>query len=515
MSELPAPTIVGEGGYQPSKWQREFHELTTTEALGGGAAGPGKTETLLMEPIPKVWQEHQRCSDPNHPFPLEWGHSKGWALFLRRTMPMLLNTLTRAKIRYHSIDPDVKWNENDHIFTFSSGYKVQFGHCKDPDSHEGYLGQEYDLILYDELVQFEEEQYNQINKRLRSVDALLRYQLKIRGMTNPLAQQEGMETVRLKNPNWVRDYFVKPAPEGGVIIPKVITLRSGEKVTRTRIYLKATLYDHPDPEFIRIYEADLQDSPEHIRRAYLYGDWDSLQGGYFADVWNARLHVIPSFAIPATWRMWRSMDWGYVAPGCVHWWAMDEDGNVYCVHEYWFKGLTATQVAKRIHVIEKDLGLWPSGQKKSQLTGPADSQLWERRGETAKSKAEEFAAEGIFWVVADKKSRGNAAMRVHQRLKDHDFGTKRPGLMIFSRCQHLIQTLPVMQIDPKSPSGEPMDGGDDHAIDSCFYSCSFASHGIKGIPPRRAPKDDDAEFDEMGDNRRRVASRGRDGYGGG
>lgn len=506
---------MSEVQYEASRWQSDFHQLTVDEALGAGAAGPGKTECLLMDPITKVYQEHQRCSDPNHPYPLEWGRSRGWAIYLRRTMPMLQNTLSRAHVRFRSIDPNVHWDGNDHIFTFSSGYKYQFGHCKNPDDHINYLSQEYDHILYDELVQFEEEQYVQINKRLRSIDPVLMHQLKVRAMSNPLAQREGMETIRLKNPNWVRDYFVKPAPEGNTILEKVITLGSGEKVTRTRIYLPAKLSDNPNKAFVRQYEINLQDSPEHIRQAYLFGNWDALVGGFFADVWNKRIHVVRPFRIPDHWPRFRSMDWGFKAPGCVHWWALDDDDNLICEDEFKFNGgavnMTAKQVAKRIHVIEKAKGLWDG--KRSTITGPADTQLWEQRGDSTLSKADEMAKEGVFWTKADKKSRARNAERLYERLADHEGGTETPGLVFFERCRYIIETLPLMQHDPEANPPEPMDGGDDHAADSAFYACAFASHGRRGIPKRKIPKPDWA--DEEGDERpTRVAQRGRDGYGG-
>src|SRR5687768_6760504 len=189
--------------YVASPWGQEFANLTHDEALGGGSAGPGKSLVLLMEPVPQIDMEHKRCLLPrDHELHLDWGQSSGKALHLRRTMPMLGETLSRAKRIFPRIDQGVKWNENKSTFTFSSGYQYQFGHCSDNDAWEQYFSNQFTIIMFDELNQFNREQYDNIKSRCRSTDPVLRKMLKIRSMTNPVLKLT--DGIMVEDPYWVR-----------------------------------------------------------------------------------------------------------------------------------------------------------------------------------------------------------------------------------------------------------------------------------------------------------------------
>lgn len=498
---------VEAGRYRPSKWGTEYHNLPYREALGAGAAGPGKSLVLLMDPLYQVTTEHERCSDPEHEHHIPFGASTGWAIHLRRTMPMLLQTIARSHLYFPRMDPGAKYNGDNHMWTFSSGYRYQFGHCKDPNDWEQYFSNEYTWIGFDELVQFEMEQYDQISGRVRSTDPVLRNMLRVRSMSNPLMKIERGSAITVKDPHWVRKRFVEPAPQGRVVLYETVTRKDGSTERLERIYLPATLYDNPDPEFVRQYESTLLAKPPHIRNAMLYGDWFVAPGSFYGDAWNKNAHTCRPFKIPADWPVFRSMDWGYKLPGCIHWLAMDPDGNLFVFREYTFQGKDVGQVAEEVKRIEKQLGLWRGG--KSMVTGPADNQLWEERGDIGKSKAAEFEERGIRWVKADKKSRETNAQRLLSRMQDQRGGT--PGIVFFHICKEAIATLPAIATDPNYPE-RPADGGPDHWHDSICYACAFASRGARGIP-NLAPPEEDYDDDPWG-GEVATARRGRWGYGG-
>jgi len=159
--------------YKPSPWQQRFHDtarMGINEVLGAGSAGPGKTTALLMDITDQVTIEHERCEQRRHKHFHEWGTSVGWALHLRRTVKMLEQTITLSRRYFKAIDPGAEWNENKTTWTFSSGFKYQFGHCKDPNDFEQYMSFEFSAIYFDELTAFNEYQYDQITTRLRSSD---------------------------------------------------------------------------------------------------------------------------------------------------------------------------------------------------------------------------------------------------------------------------------------------------------------------------------------------------------
>jgi hypothetical protein len=507
MTAVETKTEGGPVLYKPSPWDNTYHSLPHNEALGGGAAGPGKTMCLLMDPMQQVLVEHNRCLDKDHPYHQSWGSSQGHAVFLRRIHPMLNDVVKRAHRLFAAVDPSVRWNENKHTFTFRSGFIYQFAHCHDVTDWKNYLGFEFTWIGWDELITFEEEQYDQINSRLRSYDPVLRKMLKIRAMSNPMMDRRQGDNFSISDPNWVRRRFVDPAPEGKTTLVKKIRMDDGSIEEWTSIYMPAYLSDNPDPEFRRTYEINLQQKKPHIRQALLRGDWYITVGSFFAEVWDPKLHVCKPFKIPKEWPKFRSMDWGFKMPGVVHWYAMDPDGNLFCFRELVFQGMQAKDVAKAILQIEKGYGLVKG--KKSILTGPADTQLWEARGDGTKGKAMEMADEGVLWVPAKKGpgSRLRNAELLYDRLGDHESGTTTPGIVFFESCTQIIKLIPSVGTSDKN-SEEPADGNDDHALDACWYACSYASHGRAGLHWSSDQDDKDDDDDE-----KPKPKKGRWGYG--
>lgn len=479
--------------YTPSAWGEEYHAAPFDEVLGAGSAGPGKSLVLLHDPVPQIYVEHERCLDKHHPYYHPWGTSEGWALHLRRTMNRLDQTLDRAHRIFPQIDSGVRISGT--TFTFSSGYKFQFDHCKDPGDWRNYYSQQYTHVAYDELVEFEWVQYENITSRCRTGDPVLRPMCRVRSMSNPLLADEGAEKVRVSNPAWVRDYFVQDAPEGRKVLRRKIIRPDGRVEYFTKFYLPATLYDNPDKEFVDDYELRLLSRSEYIRQALLYGNWYAQAGSYYGGDWNPNYHICSPFKIPLHWKRFRSMDWGFKSPGCVLWWAMDDDGNIFCEKELTFQYKPADKVAKMIREIEIGLGLW--GGRKSKINGPADDQLWEERGDVGKTKAAVMAELGVPWVKADKRSRTTNGLRLLTRIRDHhDFQTT-PGIVFFNSCKKCIQTIPSIGTDRNNKEC-PADGSEDHWHDATLYACAFASYGHKGI--RSIPDDDDDDDDDYQPN---------------
>jgi hypothetical protein len=475
---------------------------------------------LIHEPVAQIIAEHVRVQEwyrqkrglePEHPIlgahPLAPGRSRGRALYLRRASTMLGQIIDRAQVAYKALDPKVVWSQKDQEFTFVSGYKVKFGHCNDRNSYLQYYSDEFTMILYDEGTQFEEKQYQEINNRLRSVDPILSRMMKIRMMSNPVPTNDGMAGIKVTNPHWVRDYFVEPAIQGNTTLTKVIEMDDGTVEKHRRIYLPALLSDNPDEVFVRQYEARLKaNNPPHVVRALLRGDWFASAGNFF-ESWDSHLHVIRPFKIPDDWLRFRALDWGFKTHGTVGWFAMDDDENLIMEKEYSFKLVTADKVAKRIREIEQDLGLWDG--RRSRITGPADTQLWDAATDKvgSKSKASVMAELGVIWVQADKKSRATNAERLTKRLMDHHHGATRPGFVVFDTCKMTIKTLPGIQTDPNDIEC-PMKGGMDHWYDMVSYACAYASHGAKGVAKKRRIRE---IWEDETDSRPRR--RGRLGYG--
>lgn len=503
--------------YQPSPWQQKFHALKTTEALGAGHAGVGKTRCLLMDPMDQVIVEHQRCAahqawienrGPKPKHGILWGQSQGWALFLRRELTELLQTIALSQIFFKAVDPGAKYDREHHIWTFSSGYKYQFGHCKDPLDYTKYIGNAYTAICFDEVIQFSKTQYEYITARLRSGDPVLSKMLKVRCCSNP-----GGSPVYCNDdhPQWVRDRFVDPAPEGEKVLRRTIKMEDGTTETLTRIYLPGKLSDNPDPAFARRYELQLRDRPAHIRKSWLEGDWYYVAGTFFGEDFDKSLHVTRPFKLPHDWPVFRAMDWGFKSPGVVGWYTIDGDGNLYQFEELYFQGLTDKRVAERVRDIELKHGLWDKKRNRSRITGPADTQIWVELGHSAERIVDVFIKNGVPWEQADKSpgSRQEHASKVLKRLKSHNCGTALPGLIFTANCIKTIATVQQIRTDPNKPE-EPLKGGDDHAYDQLAYGVAWATRGAQAIVVHRDERDAFDEFDRH--DKKAAASAGR-GYG--
>lgn len=484
--------------YEPAPVQQEFHACTANEILLGGAAGPGKSLALLMDPLQtQMFEEHRRWKRGEIP------SSAGWAIHFRREFPRLEQTIERSHRMFRQIDPGAKWDQGSHRWTFSCGYKVQFGHVKDDKDRYNYLSNEYTHVAYDELGEFDNrEVYDFINTRLRTADPVLMTKLRIVSASNPTG-------------NWVRDYFVDPAPDGRTLLTQNILLDDGTEETRTRIFIPATLKDNPDAAFRRRYEIELQSKKAHIRRALLYGDWYVLPGAFFADEFE-ECHRRKPFTIPTGWKRFRSMDWGYKSPCVVLWWAVDTDGNMYCYRELNLIRMDASQVAAKIREIEQANDEWDDRRQCSRLTGPADTQIWEQRGTIGPTIAETMSHEGVFWEKCTK-NRYASVQEFLRRLNDKGDGgggeAGQPGICFFETCKRSLRTIPAIPTDENDPE-LPQDGGDDHWLDAVLYACMYraGTARVDVLPHSRQWYD---ELDEARSKRTaRQRAGGRHGYGG-
>jgi hypothetical protein len=236
-----------------------------------------------------------------------------------------------------------------------------------------------------------------------------------------------------------------------------------------RQFIPATLDDNPsmaqdDPT----YRARIRGMGNAaLVRAFELGDWDAVQGAYLEGVWDESVHVVAPFVIPATWKIWRSMDWGFAAPYAVLWCAMDCDGCIYIWRELYGWGgkpnvgtrEEASAVARKIKAIEmhdERLGY-------EYRQNPADSAIFANIG-AADSIARIFRKGGVKWVecVKGPRSRVTGAQLVVEMLRTGK-------LKVFNTCRHFIRTVPALMPDENDPE-DISSRQEDHIFDCLRYS---------------------------------------------
>jgi len=307
------PEIIDEETeWRPNARQAEFLAVPTSVRHGfyGGAAGGGKSEVILMDPIVKQLHLHPRFH----------------GIVFRRTFRELEESLIpRAKYLYHRFGG--VGSDGGKVFTFPSGAVIRMSYLATDDDAHSHQSAEYNYAAFDELTHFTRYQYFYVYTRVRSsVTGLPSY---MRGASNPGGPGH----------TWVFKEFVEPCESGHVLLKR--TMPNG-KVERS-IFIPAKLTDNKvllknDPS----YENNLMMLPEAEKRALLYGDWHAFSGQVFSEFRAKRiptepdnaLHVIEPFDIPEWWPKMVIADWGFTAMTWVGFLAISPDDRAICYREY-------------------------------------------------------------------------------------------------------------------------------------------------------------------------------------
>lgn len=416
----------------------------------GGAAGGGKSESLIMEALRQV------------------RHPKYKGLIIRKTYPELTELIDRSIGIYPKVFKGAKYNDSKHVWTFPSGAKIYYGSMQHSKDKTKYQGKEYDFIGFDELTHFTWEEYSYLFSRNRPSGEGTRVYMRATG--NPGGVGHG----------WVKNRFITAAPPKTRIWEEyTIQTPTGEvTMKRDRIFIPSSVFDNPallrkKPEYL----ANLAMMSEAEKKALLYGDWDCFQGQVFSE-WrddpagydNHRwTHVIKPFPIPPHWRIIRGFDFGYSKPFSVGWYAVDEKGVLYRIAEYYGCTGTANEGVKR-NPIEIAQGIREMEQthellKDREIYGVADPSIFDKsRGESI-AQMMEMHPHYITWEKGDN-TRLPGKMQFHYRLAFDDEG--RSMFYCFGTCKHFIRTIPNLVYDETKVEDIDTDG-EDHIYDECRY----------------------------------------------
>lgn len=404
----------------PNPRQAEFFLADNRHICYGGARGGGKS-----------WAMRRK-------FVLLALRYEGLRLIiLRRTMPELRENITIPLQR--EISGLAQYKESEKVFIFPNGSRLKLGYCDSENDVYQYQGQEYDVIGLEEATNFTETQMQFLTTCNRTTRP--DFTPRMYYTCNP----GGVGHAWVKRLFIDREYNPGEDPDSYTFIP-------------ARVWDNDVLIKN-DPNYVK----SLQALPEERRRAYLDGDWDVLAGQYFTE-WRRDKHVCDPFQIPAEWRKYRAMDWGYNDPCCVLWFAIGPDKRIYVYDEYYQRERLAVDVCK---TIKKQ-----TGTNKIAYTA-ASPDMWQKRGTEIKTRdarfvgesiAEVFATGGVPLMKADN-SRILGWQRVREYLRDAPDG--KPYLQVFATCTNLIKYLPIMQYDQNNR--EDMADGEDHAPEALRY----------------------------------------------
>lgn len=467
-----------ESIWKPHPKQAQFLACPAYEVMYGGAKGGGKTDALLFDHVNQHLMAHQHWEQTRM-------KSTTMALILRKEFGRLKDFIQRSHTYFPILSEGAMyWKEAEHTWYCACGYRVWFGHCEGPQDHELYNGQEIGHFSVDQAEELPFNQYSYIKLQVRTSQAHLDPTLAVRLSSNPGGRYGA----------WVKKRFVDPAPKGMQAITETVEIeRFGEKTTivRDRVFIPAFLWDNPSLSVG--YEADLRLAPEHLRRAFLFGDWNVVEGSFFGDVFDAAIHVIDDLGpteirIPSNWPVFRCADWGSRNPAACYWVCVDNDGLLVVLDELYGAGETPDRWAKRILQVEESWGWtekprgWTSKDlvSVSKLSGVLDPSCFKADTAGGPTIAEKLFESGLNWYEADNERKAGWVELRRRLMERGGAGGKIPGLRIARRCTNLIRTLPNVT-SPAADKGGDQDDIDtkqeDHALDAIRYGVMSRPRG--------------------------------------
>ncbi len=421
--------------------------------------------TLLLSGTPNPKQEAFFLAEARH---IAYGGARGggksWAmrrkfvllafryaglrlLLLRRTLPELFenHVLPLQKELYGAVD----YQSSQRAFLFPNGSRIKLGYCDREADVFQYQGQEYDVIGLEEATHFTESQMQFLTTCNRSVRT--DFSPRMYYTCNP----GGVGHAWVKRLFIDRSYRNSEKPSDYVFIPA--------KVTDNPVLLES------NPQYLET----LENLPEHLKKAYLDGNWDVLEGQYFAEFERSR-HVVKPTELPKEWKRFRAMDWGYNDPCCVLWFAVAPEGRLYVYRELYLRRTLSSEIAKRVKALSE-------GERIAYTVASPDA--WQQRGLKGAEGtciAEVFQKNGVPLLPADN-ARIPGWQRVRENLAPRADGM--PNLRIFETCRNLIRTLPALTYDAHDLE-DVSDTCEDHAPEALRYGLMSRPRAAEPAPQK-------------------------------
>jgi hypothetical protein len=266
-------------------FQTEAYFSEADETGCGGEAGPGKTDLALGLSL----NEHRR------------------ALLLRRTHKEADKLQPRLE---EILKTREGWNGKG-FWTLPGGRRIDIGGCQLESDKQNYKGDPHDLIVFDQVEDFTQSQFEFIIAWNRST--IPGQRCRIMTTLNPPTQAAGMWVMSRYGP-WLDPKHPHPAKSGELRWYTTIDAKDtevdgpgphlveGRKImAKSRTFIRGHLWENPDLAGTG-YEGRLAGLPEELRAAYMQGSFE------------ASLRDAPNQVIPTTWVKLAQKRWTELPP---------------------------------------------------------------------------------------------------------------------------------------------------------------------------------------------------------
>lgn len=459
--------------WKPLPKQKWAMECPAFELLYGGSKGGAKTNYLAACALPLLALAHQKY--------LATGKKqmKCRIMVFRKNLDDLADFIVKSHEIYPVFDPEMGtagFNRNEKAWRFTSGATLQCRHLDGPTDHLGYNGNEFAMLLFDEVQQIPYEAYSFLVAQVRSSDPDYRKMLAVRCTANPGGY------------DWIIKHFgIDQCPEGGKIFRVPVPISGGRTVEITRAFIRSWLRDNPylDPD--GSYEAQLRATMNEDEVAmYLEGDFFRVAGSYFSHLLRPSVHFQMSRPIPDSWQMAFAIDWGSTNPASCHVGALDEDHRLWIIDELHMPGVTGKQFGEQMLEFW-DRQKWCPTKKwrHDEFWGVIDKQAFDSGGGIG--TAGDGIADAGFRIFHAEKDRHTGCNQLKERLLLNRDGS--PQLVVFrDRCPELVKAYSAIpSLAPKDPEDYDPKSPYAHAMDSCrFLHMVFPTRKRAEVHPQDA-----------------------------
>lgn len=255
--------------------------------FAGGAAGPGKTDCLVLGALAQVYHPEYR------------------AVIFRRTYPALSEgggIVDRTHDYYPALGAE--YNQTRHVWTFPTGAKIYLRHMQHEKDMLKYQGSQYAFVGFDELTEFELKMFTYMFGRARAKrETGLRHFIVATSNPGGIGHEWVKQMFITSGITCKVDYFVRQDNEDKQAAREYPD-------SQGRIFIPGTIADNPSLPDVYVAQLRQQDKVQQAR--YLAGDWDA---NYDADNvypnWNSQENVTSVAAYDPELPVFWTCDDGY------------------------------------------------------------------------------------------------------------------------------------------------------------------------------------------------------------
>jgi phage terminase large subunit len=290
---------------------------TDPEICLSGAAGTGKSWAALM----KIHATSMNIPGLR-------------SLVVRRTHASLTGTTLvtyEQQVAAHALAVgDVRWYggsaRKPPAYQYRNGSEILVGGLDRP---EKFLSSEFDKIFIDEANEVDLSAYETLISRLR-------------GTASP-----HLQIITCTNPDRPTHWLKARADSG------TLRMLNSRHEDNPALFHEGALTERGTAYMSKL---DALTGVRYLRLRR--GVWAAAEGLVY-DEYDPFVHLIDRFEIPDDWPRYWVIDWGFVNPTVVQWWAEDRDGRLYLYREIYVTGRLTEDIAKDVLAqVQRRDGTW-------------------------------------------------------------------------------------------------------------------------------------------------------------